>query len=248
LPDDDSVWDHLGDARKAVGRDEAAWRAWRLSQSFGGAKAGPKADALQKDLTDEAAGELWRAHLESVHGGVRRFSGLCEIKGKIGGHPISQQVLLTFRAPKELTFEILGPLFSPVARARVDAQGFSMDQFPVEGLTDLQVRGATEGVLSVVAAVLAGEPYAPGPAKLDGGWGRRELDRPSWRVEIGDNALARAVAPAGGAAMTLTDFEKLGVRRVPKGFSASGHFWDFALTCPQPKIETSPDLPPLEAP
>jgi tetratricopeptide (TPR) repeat protein len=248
MPDDDSVWDHLGDARKAVGRDEAAWRAWRLSQSFGGAKAGAKADALQKGLTDAASGELWRAHLESVHGGVRRFSGLCEIKGKIGGHPVSEQALLSFRAPKELTLEILGPLFSAVARARIDAQGFSMDPFPIDGLTDQQVRGAAEGVLSVVASVLAGEPFAPGPAKLDEGWGRRELDRPDWRVEIGDNALARALKPVGGAAMNLTDFEKIGVRRVPKGFAASGHSWEFSLSCPQPKIETGSDLPPLEAP
>jgi tetratricopeptide (TPR) repeat protein len=248
LPDDDSVWDHLGDARRALGRDEAAWRAWRLSQSFGGAKAGAKADALQKGLTGEAAGELWRAHLESVHGGLRRFSGLCEMKGKIGGHSISQQALLTFRTPGELTLEILGPLFLPVARARIDANGFSMDQFPVEGLTDRQVRDAAEGVLSVVDAVLAGAPFAPGKAKLDEGWGRRDLDRPDWRVEIGDNALARAVRPASGAAMTFTDFEKLGARRIPKSFSASGHSWEFSLSCPQPKIETDSDLPPLEAP
>ncbi|MFI5348945.1 MAG: tetratricopeptide repeat protein [Elusimicrobiota bacterium] len=248
LPDDDSVWDHLGDARKAVGRDEAAWNAWRLSQSFGGAKAGAKADALQKGLTDEASGELWRAHLATVHGGVKRFSGLCEIKGKIGGHPVSQQALLTFRAPNELTLEILGPLFSPIARARIDVNGFSMDQFPIEGLTDKQVHDATEGVLSVVDAVLGGAPYAPGKAKLDGGWGRRELDRPDWVVEIGDNALVRAVKPVGGAAMSFPDFEKAGVRRVPKGFSASGHSWEFSLSCPQPKIETEPSLPPLEAP
>ncbi len=248
LPDDDSVWDHLGDARKSLGRDEAAWRAWRLSQSFGGKTAGAKADALQKGLSDEAVGELWRAHLQSVHGGVRRFSALCEVKGKIGGRPVSQQALMNFRAPLDLTFEILGPLFSPIARARLDARGFAMDRFPIEGLTDEQVREAAEGVLSVVAGTLAGEPFAPGPAKLDAGWGRRELERPAWRVEIGDNALARSAAPSQGALLTLADFEKLGVRRIPKVFSASGRFWDFSLTCASPKIETDPGLPPLEAP
>ena len=248
LPDDDSVWDHLGDARKALGRDEAAWRAWRLSQSFGGAKAGAKADALQKGLTPEAAGELWRAHLEAVHGGVRRFAGLCAIKGKIGGHAVSEQAMVTFRAPMDLTLEILGPLFSPVARAHLDAQGFSMDSFPVNGLKEEQVRGASEGVMTMVAAVLAGRPFDPGPAKLDSGWSRRDLDRPNWRIEIGDNALARVVAPASGAAMTLIDFEKSGVRRIPKSFSVSGHFWEFSLTCGQPKLETAADLPPLETP
>ena len=248
LPDDDSVWDHLGDARKALGRDEAAWRAWRLSQSFGGTKAGAKADALQKGLSPEAAGELWRAHLETVHGGVRRFAGVCAIKGKIGGHPISQQTMLTFHAPLDLTLEILGPLFSPVARAHLDARGFSMDQFPVDGLTDAQVRGASEGVMALIASVLAGSPFAPGPAKYDSGWGRHELQRPNWRVELSDNALAKSVAPEGGSAMTLADFEKLGVRRIPKTFSASGHFWEFSLACGQPKVETAADLPPLETP
>jgi tetratricopeptide (TPR) repeat protein len=248
LSDDDSVWDHIGDARKALGRDEGAWRAWRLSQSFGGAKAGAKAEALQKNLTPEAAGELWRAHLEGVHGGVKKFSGLCDVKGRIGKQTVSEQALLTFRAPMDLTFEILGPLFAPIARARIDVHGFAMDQFPIEGLNDEQIRGATEGILSIVAGALAGEPWLAGPAKLDEGWGRRELDRPAWRVSIGDNALAKDVSPAHGTPLALTDFEKFGMRRIPKSFSASGHFWDFSLTCAQPKLETVPDVPPSDEP
>jgi tetratricopeptide (TPR) repeat protein len=248
MPDDDSVWEHLGDARMAMGREEAAWRAWRLSQSFGGTKTGPKADALQKGLGAQAVGELWRAHLEAVHAGVRRFSALCDVKAKLGGRPVSERALVTFHAPLDLTLEILGPLFSPIARAHIDERGFEMDRFPVEGLTDEQVRSATEGVLSGVAAALAGEPYLPGPAKLDTGWGRRELDRAAWRVDIGDNALARAVTPAQGAPLTLVDFEKSGTRRIPKSFSASGRGWEFSLTCPQPKLETQPEPPLPEAP
>ncbi len=241
LPDDDSVWDHLGDARKALGRDEGAWRAWRLAQSFGGAKAGAKADALQKGLTAEAAGELWRAHLEAVQGGLTRYSAVCALKGRVGGRTVERDALLTFRAPKELTLELLGPLFAPVARARLDERSFSMDRFPVEGASDEQVREAAEGVLSLVDAVLAGEPFLPGPAKFDSGWGRRELARPAWRVELGDNGLAKSVAPAGGVAMSLGDFEKSGTRRFPKTFSASGRFWDFSLACAQPKFDAPPD-------
>lgn len=245
LPDDESVWDHVGDARKALGRDEGAWRAWRLAQSFGSAKAGAKADALQKDLTPEAAGELWRAHLEAVSGGLRRYSAVCAVKGRVGGRVVDRQALLTFRAPKELTLELLGPLFEPVARARVDERGFAMDRFAVEGVADDQVRGAAEAVLGEVASVLAGEPYLPGPAKLDSGWGRRELARPAWRVELGDDALARSAAPEGGAAMTLGDLEKAGTRRFPKSFSAKGRFWEFSLSCAAPKLDAGPD-PALE--
>jgi len=248
LPDDESVWDHLGEARRALGREEGAWRAWRLSQSFGGTKAGAKADALQKGLTAEAAGELWRAHLEALHGGLKRYSAVCSVKGRVAGHALARDALLTFRAPKDLTVELLGPLFAPVARARVDERGFSMDRYSVEGLDDEQVRAAGEGLLSLVAAALAGEPFLPGAAKYDGGWGRRELERPAWRVELGDDALARSVAPLDGAALGLSDFEKSGTRRVPKTFSAKGRFWEFALTCAAPKYELVQEPAPPEAP
>ena len=241
LPDDDSVWDHLGEARKALGRDEGAWRAWRLAQSFGSAKAGAKADALQKGLTAEAVGELWRGHLEAVHGGLLRYRAICTLKGRVGDRAVERDAMLAFRAPKELTLDLLDPLFSPVARARVDERGFSMDRFPVEGVSDQQVRGAAEGILSVVDALLAGEPFLPGPAKLGGGWGRRELIRPSWRVEPGDDGLARSVAPSEGVTMNLSDFEKAGIRRFPKVFSAQGRFWKFSLTCAPPKFEVAPE-------
>jgi tetratricopeptide (TPR) repeat protein len=248
LPDDGAVWEHLGRARRALGDEAGAWRAWRLAQVFGSDKAGGEADALQKDLTREAVGELWRAHLEAVHGGVRRFSAVCRAEGRVGGKDLTEQALVTFRAPKELTFEIMGPLFAPVARARVDETGFSMDRFPVEGLTDEQVRGAAEGALSVVAATLAGEPFAPGPARYSSGWGRRDLDRPAWRVELGDDGLARSVTPEGGEPLRLEEFAKSGRRRVPKVFRAKGRFWSLTLSCPDPKVETEPDAPPAEAP
>ncbi len=248
LADDGAVWEHLGRARKAAGDDAGAWRAWRLAQAFGSPQAGAEADALQKDLTPEAAGELWRAHLESVHGGVRRFAAVCRVEGRVGGKDLSEEALLNFRAPKELTFEIMGPLFAPVARARVDETGFSMDRFPVAGLTDAQVQGAAEGALSAVAAVLAGEPFAPGPARYESGWGRRDLVRPSWRVEIGDGGLASSVTPAGGEPMRLEDFAKAGRRRVPKVFRAKGRFWSLTLSCPDPKVETDSDAPLSEAP
>ncbi|OGR97327.1 MAG: hypothetical protein A2V88_01330 [Elusimicrobia bacterium RBG_16_66_12] len=247
-PDDESVWDHLGSARKALGREEAAWRAWRLSQSLGSTKAGAKADALQKGLSKESLGELWRAHLEAVHAGLKRFSAVCDVKGRVAGHALSAQALLSFRAPKELSIEILGPLFTPAARARVDAQGFSMDRFPVAGAADEQVRAAAEGLLCVVAAVLAGEPYAPGASRLESGWGKRELARESWRVDLSDAALARSASLKGGATMSLADFQKARLRRVPKSFEARGRFWEFSLECAEPKVETFPDESLPEAP
>ncbi len=248
LPEDESVWDHLGDARSASGREEGAWRAWRLSQISGGTKSGAKADALQKVLTPEGAGELWRSHLEAVHGGLKKLNAVCEVKGHFGSRSVVAQALLSFRAPKELTLEILGPMFSPVARARVDERGFTMDHLNFDGVAVEQLGAAAEEFLSAVASWYAGEPFLPGPAKFESGWGRRNLVRTSWRVELDDTGLARTLSRPGGTEMALSEYEKLGTRRYPKTFSIHGRFWELSLSCPQPKFEAVPEPTLPEAP
>ena len=241
LLDDESVWDHLGDARLASGREEGAWRAWRLAQISGAMKSGAKADALQKRLTPQGAGELWRSHLEAVHGGLKKLNAVCAVKGRVVGHELDRQVLVSFRAPKELTLEVMGPLFSPAARARVDERGFSMDRMSIEGVGDDQLGAAAEEFLSAVAAAYSAEPFASGPARFESSWGRRSLIRSAWRVELGDNGLARTLSRPGGMEMSLSDFEKMGTRRFPKTFSVRGRFWEFSLSCPQPKLEAAPE-------
>ena len=66
-------------------------------------------------------------------------------------------------------------------------------------------------------------------------------------MELSDSALASSVASEGGATMTLVDFHKARLRRVPKSFKAKGRFWEFSLTCAEPKVETSSDETPPEA-
>lgn len=241
IPEDESVWEHLGAALKAVGREEGAWRVWRLAQSLGSAKAGALADDLQKGLSPESVGELWRAHLAALHGGLRRLRAVCEVKGKVGGHAFLQQGLLTFSAPGDLSLEIMGPLFTPIARARIDAQGFSMDRFPLPGADEEQVRVAAEGVLTLLDAVLAGKPYAPGPARFESSWGRRRLVDGDWRVELTDKATARSVSYRGGDEFVFAGFQKYGLRSLPKDFEARGRFWQFSIRCAEPKVETAPD-------
>jgi len=249
LPDDDEVWGHIATVREALGEKDMAWRAWRLSQSFGGKSAAERADALQKPMSPEAAGELWRAHLAAVHSGVKRFAGVCTFEGKIGGRTLSQKAMVNFRAaPRQFSLEILGPLFSPVARATLDEKGFTMDDYHIDGFDDAQVRAAAEGSLSAIAGAIAGEPFAAGPARIEG-WGRHTLARSSWTVDISTDAVARSVTPAGGAALNFSDFDKNRLRRIPRAFQSSGRFWELTLSCPEAKIELeAPDEPLPELP
>lgn len=240
IADDESLWGHLGAAHEAAGDAESAWLAWRLAQSLGGAKAGEKAEALQKGMSDETLAELWRRHLEAVQGGVKKTSGLCELKGRIAGRPVSRQALFTFRAPREVSFELLGPMFSTVWRARLDSRGFSMDPFPVEGLDQARVEEAAQGAFAAIAAALSGDAFAPGPARIERGWGRTSLMRPAWRIDLEDG-LARSISPAGnGVTVSLSDFMRARARQVPRIMETKGRFWELSISCPEPKAEFNP--------
>ncbi len=240
IPDDETLWEHLAAADEALGRRAEAWLAWRLAQSLGSAKAGGRAEALQKGWTDDELGELWRRHLAAVQGGVKTFRGLCELKGRIAGHAVSRQALFTFRAPREATFELLGPMFSTAWRAKLDARGFSMDPFPVEGVDQERVEGAAHGAFAAIAAALSGEAFSPGPARYERGWGRTSVMRPAWRVDL-DDALARAVSPAdNGVTVALADFLRVRERQVPRSLETKGRFWELAISCPEPKAEFFP--------
>lgn len=241
IADDEALWDHLARAYEAVGNVEAAWLAWRLAQTLGSKTAQESAEALQKGMSSEALGELWRRHLAAVQGGVAKLSGLCELKGRIAGHDVSRRALFTFRAPRQVSFELLGPMFSTAWRARLDEDGFSMDPFPVEGVDQARVEEAAQGAFAGIAAALSGEAFAPGPARMDKGWGRRlSLMRPDWRIDLGEG-LARSISPAdNGVSVSLADFSRFRARQVPRLMETKGRFWQLAISCPEPKAEFVP--------
>jgi len=240
IPDDEILREHLAAAYEGVGEADAAWLSWRLAQSLGSPKAGAKADLLEKDLPDEERGELWRRHLSAVQGGVKKTSGLCELKGLIAGRAVSRQALFVFRAPREVTFELLGPMFSTAWRARLDGRGFSMDPFPVPGVDQNRVEEAAQGAFAAIAAALSGEAFAPGPARLERGWGRVSLMRPAWRIDLGDG-LARGISPAdNGVSVALSNFMRAGGRQVPRLMETKGRFWELAISCAEPKAEFLP--------
>lgn len=246
LPDDPTLLDHLGEARAGAGDEAGAWRAWRLAQTLGGEKAGEKADALQKGWDDGALGELWRSHLAQVQGGLKRYSGLCELRGRIAGRAVSHKALFTWRAPGDASFELLGPLFSTAWRARLDARGFAMDRLPVDGVSDKQVEEAASGVFTAIAGALSGAAFAPGgESRLQRGWGgRRSLLRPGWRVDLGEQALARSYQREDSPAVAAGDLARWGRRRAPRSLTVEGRFWELSLVCPEPKAEFEPaELP-----
>ena len=115
-----------------------------------------------------------------------------------------------------------------------------MDPFPVDGVDQARVEEAAQGAFAAIAAALSGEAFAPGPARMDRGWGRTSLMRPDWRIDLGEG-LARSISPAGnGVAVALSDFLRARARQVPRLMETKGRFWELAISCPEPKAEFLP--------
>ena len=179
LPEDDTVLDHLGDAYAAGGDVAAAWRVWK--------RASPeKAARTERRFSTEQLGGLYLDYLKSLQGGIRKLSGLCEMRGKILGREFSYRCLVTFRTPDELEIELLGPLFTPVFRIKLNDQGFVMDPLNLEGVDPRAVTEAAYNAVALMRQYLSGRLFDLGAARYKKKWwrGLRWLELPGWRLTL----------------------------------------------------------------
>lgn len=238
MPEDETVWGHIGAVRAALGDPGAAWRAWRLAQEYGLAGAGGEADKLEKKLSAETVTQLWRAHLSAAHAGIDRFSGVCDLSARIGGRDLAAKTLVKY-LPDDVSAEILSPFFSPILRARQTPKEFTFEAAPLSGLSTDQARGAAQGTVELLSGVWSGAPYTQKNQRYVNGFWHRYFSGGDWRVDIGSDGLAEKVSMANGASVQLTDFARVEGRRIPKDFSARGAFWSMTLTCADPTVELS---------
>jgi len=245
-PEDATVWDHLGDAWSAVGAPDSAWLSWRRSEALaeGPTAAGRKAASLQRRFSPEDLGELYLEHLVAVHGRAAKLSAVCRVEGEVLGRRFAYDGMLTFRGPKELSLDLLGPLFTPLFRVRLGPEGFSMDAIRVEGVDPDLIRQAVDQVFASLREVLSGELFNLRPARYEKRWLRRgwlqaggrrlDLDAPGVR-------LAAVAPPSGPGRVAFGDFIKVAGHLVPRTISLAGLGYALTIRLDQPKVEFLPE-------
>lgn len=227
LPHDATVWDHLGDAEYAAGRPEDAWRSWKKAQSLDplGVKPHKKSARIEKEFPPESLGEEYLGHLKGLHAGIRKYSGLCEIKGLILGRAFTYSAVLTYHEPERLELELLGPLFTPMLRMRLNGSEFVMDPLPLEGLDAGTVHEAVFGALSLVRDYLSGAIYAGRPARYHSGWRRSEVEAAGWRLGLGDDELrleSLSASSPNPLRLDLGEFSVKAGRHLPAQMTVTG--------------------------
>ena len=179
-----------------------------------------------------------------MHGRVAKLSAVCRVEGEVLGRRFAYDGLLTFRGPRELSLDLLGPLFTPLFRVRLGPEGFSMDAIRVEGVDPDLIRQAVDLLFSSLREYLSGELFILRPARYEKRWWRRGwLKAADRRLDLDalDVRLA-AVAPlAGQQRVVLDDFIKVAGRLVPRKISLVGFGYSLTIRMDQPKIEFLPE-------
>lgn len=249
LPEDETIWDHWGDVAAARGNPRAAWLSWKKSLALkdGEVKVPAKVRAAEARWTSVELGSALQDYLAASHGGLVKLAGLCELEGHILARAFGYSAFFTFRAPHEIDLDLLGPLFTPLLRARLNAEGFVMDPLRLDGIKPEETAEAVSSFLSLMRDYLSGKAFEARPARARRSWlGRRRwLEAGEWRLDLDSRALRLEGLQKGGAgyALKLKEHGRVQGRLVPRVLSVEGRGFSFGVRFDDVKIEFRPAAP-----
>ncbi len=230
MPYDETILDHRGDAAAAVKDYETAWSSWMRSASLP-ASAGArrksllaKARRLEDRLGPQTTGRLYLAYLRESQGSGGKLSGLCTLEGTLLGHPFAFETLLDFRQPAVLNLDLLGPLFTPLFRAKASSEAIALDPVNIPGIAPQTVENNLRETVRLYFDFFSGAAFAGDEATLKRHWfSVPSLETPGWNIQLSrDGLFARRITPnpPRGSRLDLSRFEPLpDMRLLPRDAS-----------------------------
>jgi tetratricopeptide (TPR) repeat protein len=241
MPDDEAIWDHLGDAYHSRGDTVTAWDCWKMSCA--GAPAKPallkKLSKAESLLSAEEIGEGYVRLFKRQRGGILDLGSTYSLTGEIVGKPVQAQGLLRFHGPRELSIEALGPLFVTVFRASMTGEdGFEMDSFRVEGVPQEAVREAFLAGMTLLRGYLSGSLFSPSGAVLRKAWRQQTIETPSavFYPDAGSTRLEAIKDSASGLRLVLGDYRRIQGRWIPSSLSFEGKGFAFRFLLSDPAV------------
>lgn len=240
LPDDETVWEHLGDVRDKLGRLDGAWTAWKNAQALGSNKK-ELPTKLSRVEGSWSPGELGRKYLDYLsdsRGRFESFGGPCEILGKVGGKEFKFQAILHFRAPWGLSVDVLGPMFTPMMRMAFSGEeAFEMDPLKVEGVDSDFLQERIYESLRFLRTYLEGAPFRAGSPEFRKSWRRSRVDTAAYSFTLDKSKVRLSSLRAfdkPGLTLELGDYLPAGGRWVPSRLTLNGkgYSFDFKLAAP----------------
>ncbi len=247
LAEDATIWDHLGDAYAKTGDEAGAWRSWRRAQALDikNVKAAKKAAQLQDDIDPRDLGGIYLDHLAGVHSGLKKYSGLCQIKVAVYGRSVTYNGILS-AAGSRVELDLLGPLFTPILRVKLGPEGFAMDPLHIEGVRGDAVAEAAFGAFSALRDYLSGGLFVSSAPVYGSSWRGQWVDVPSWRLHLSDDGLRVETIESRESAdlkLGLADFSAEKGRLIPARLNVQGKGFSVAIQFQKVNVDFA-DRPP----
>lgn len=241
LPTDETVWSHLSLAQEMNGDALGAWLSLKRAQSSApeDAALAKKAAALESGLTPEQLGERQLAFAKALHGRFAVFGGPCAIEGSLGGKPFKFNGLLHYRAPRELSMDVLGPMFVPLFRAQLGSdESFVMDPLELDGVKPETAREAVYGALKVLRRWLDGSVFDLRPGTLKRPWRKPARVEAAGAILTLDKAEAavESLQDSGGLELLLGDYAWVAGRRVPATLTVQTRGFELKFRFARPEV------------
>jgi tetratricopeptide (TPR) repeat protein len=240
LPTDDAVWEHLGATYRASGDKSAAWDSFKRAQVLAPSKKSHvvNLEGLEKSFSAEKLGRRFQEFLAVTRGDIASYGGPCVIDGKVGKQNFRFTGILHYRAPWDLTVDVLGPLFVPLFRAAVHSgDDFSMDPLNIDGVSQEFLRDHMHSALKLLRDYFEGAAFRADAPRYRKAWGRRQIVTPQGTLELNKDRtrLATLKAPGkSGFRLKMDDYRLVGGRWVPAKLRLEGRGFmvEFSLESP----------------
>ena len=150
--------------------------------------------------------------------------------------------LFTFKAPGDLSIDLLGPLFTPLLRMRQDEQGFAMDSLRIPGLNPEAVAQSAKAAVSLIHDYLSGGFFRLKPAVFKKGWRSSEIEVGDWRLALDPSgASVESIVPKGGGPeLAINGLHTVQGKQVPKTMTVSGKGFSLSIEFTSIKTEFEP--------
>ena len=196
LPQDPTIWQHLGEITLSLHDADSAWAALKKSQLLDpkNKQTQQLINKVQQNFQPDVLGKKILFHFQNRHRDIKRLTAFAEIRGKIFHHPIRLQAILEYKAPSGLHLQLLGPMLWPIGSMEIgEKDAFRMTDMELIGISSQELSRNAQSLLQSLRDYWNGDLFKPdsGPVTYQEGWWKNKVTSPqkSFSLDSGNRFI-----------------------------------------------------------
>ncbi len=233
-PEDADIWAHLSAIEEALKKPRKAWVALKMSMTLSshGNQSEKKLKQMNKKLSKWEIGDYFLSYLSLLQDDITEFSSACQLKLKVFGHQISFPASCSFRAPSDISVEVMGPMFSSLFDMEISSGSFSMGRISIRGVSPSNAHRASHQALAMIADYFSGNIFSDSPVEYVKRFGHRSLKGKNWVLALDGKGAAVSELKSSlypHQSLALSKFQDLAGHLFPSSLEVRGKGFVFDI-------------------